>query len=91
MIVVDPQDVPWLTFDWSEFLPAGVTLGEVEHAVPAPLQRESQATDAGAKSSRLKVSGFVHGGLYVIEARSTLSNGETFERSMTVQAFNGAG
>lgn len=89
MIVVDPQDVPWLTFDWSAFLPSGVTLGEVEHTVPAPLSREGQATDAGAKTSRVKVSGFVHGGQYTIEARSTLSSGETFERSLTVRVFNG--
>lgn len=91
MIVVDPQDVPWLTFDWSEFLPSGVTLGDVTHTVPSPLQKVDEATDSVAKTSRVRVSGFVHGGLYVIEARSTLSNGETFERSMTVQAFNGAG
>ena len=89
VVIVDPNDVPWLTFDWSVFLPASVTIGTVTHTVPSPLTKVQESTDTGAGTSRVKVSGFVHGAIYMIEGRTPLSNGETFERQFPVRAFNG--
>lgn len=84
VVIVDPNDIPWMTFDWSDFLPATVTLGTVTHTVPAGLTKVDESTDGGAGTSRVKVSGFVHGHWYLISGQSTLSNSEQFKRSLLV-------
>ncbi len=89
IVVIDPGDQTLLSITWDD-LPAGVTLaGSVEHTVPSPLTRMAQATDTVAGTSQVKVSGAVHGGLYMIEGQATLSNGESINRQFPVRCFNG--
>ena len=88
IVVIDPGDQTLLTFVWDD-LPVGVTLtGSVEHTVPAPLTRMSQATDVLTGTSQVRVSGAIHGGLYMIEGQATLSNGESINRQFPVRGWN---
>jgi len=64
------------TFDWEDDVPSGVTLESVEHTVPSPLTRVDQTTDSVAKTSSVQIAGGAHGGVYLIRALATLSNGE---------------
>ncbi len=90
LALIDPDDVVSLTIgNWADVLPATVTLGTVTHTVPAPLTKVSESTDTGAATSTVRVSGALHGGLYLIEAQSTLSNGEVVNRQFPVRCFNG--
>lgn len=84
----DPSDSAIFTIDWSDVV-GSVSLGTVNHSVPAPLTKISESTDIPGKSSQVKVSGAVHGGLYMIEGESTLSNGETINRQFPLRCFNG--
>lgn len=66
-----------------------VTIGTVTHTVPSPLTKVSEATNAGLAQSQVKVSGAVHGGLYMIEGQTTLSNGDVINRQFPLRCFNG--
>lgn len=89
IVVLDPSDEAIVPIDWTDSLPSTVTLtGTVEHTVPTPLVRISQGTDALNNLSQLKVRGMVHGGLYMIEAQATLSNGEIINRQFPVRGWN---
>lgn len=86
--LLDPSDSALITIDWSDVLPVGVTLGTVTHTVPSPLSKVSEATDVPNKKSQVKVSGALHGGMYMIEGQTTLSNGEVINRQWPVRGFN---
>jgi hypothetical protein len=90
IILLDPSDQALITINWAEeALPQGVTLqGNVVHTVPSPLTKVSEATNNGAGTSQVKVSGAVHGGVYMIEAQATLSNGEVINRQFPARGFN---
>lgn len=88
IIRADPADDILIGFDWADVLVAGVTLSAVEHTVPAPLERVAQATNAVAATSTVRVRGFVHGKVYSIAGKATLSNGEVIERSITARGWN---
>lgn len=88
VVLLDPSDSAFVTIDWSDVLSGGLTLGAVTHTVPSPLTKISESTDALLGLSQVKVSGAVHGGLYMIEAQSTLSNGETVNRQFPVRGWN---
>lgn len=94
IVLLHSGDEAIIPIDWlapgEPALPDGVTLtGTVEHIVPAPLTRISQATDTANSMTQVKVSGMVHGGLYLITGRATLSNGEIINRPFPVRCFNG--
>lgn len=89
IVLLDPSDSALITVDWSDVLTGGLTLlGSVTHTVPSPLSKVSESTNAGAGLSQVKVSGAVHGALYMVEAQATLSNGETINRQFPVRGWN---
>jgi hypothetical protein len=88
VVIVDPADSAIVTFDWSDVLGLTISLAGVVHTVPAPLTKGAESTDVLNQTSAVKVSGAVHGGMYLVEAQATLSNGETINRQATVRGFN---
>lgn len=87
--LIDPGDEALITLDWNDFLSSGITLaGSVVHTTPAPLQKLSDVTDTMLSLSQIKVRGAVHGGIYMIEAQATLSNGEIINRQFPVRGWN---
>jgi hypothetical protein len=85
--VIDPGDNAAFEVDWTEALAEGVTLSSVTHTVPNPLTKVDEDNDG--TTSTVRVTGAVHGGLYMIEAEATLSTGETLNRQFPLRAFNG--
>lgn len=85
--LIDPGDNATFLMDWSDALAAGVTLESVTHQVPSPLTKVSESNTSIA--SLVRVSGAVHGGLYLIQGAATLSNGETLNRQLPLRCFNG--
>ena len=88
VILVDPSDVPLLSFDWTDALPSGVLVYAVTHSVSSPLSIVSQSTTPNQNLSTVKVSGFQHGATYLIQATASLDNGETINRAMTVRCVD---
>jgi hypothetical protein len=88
IVLLDPSDEAIITCDWSDAV-GTTTLGAVTHNVPAPLTKMSEATDSSGKTSQVKVKGGIHGGMYMIEGQTTLSNGEVLNRQYPVRWFNG--
>lgn len=84
----DPSDSALYTFQWDD-LPASVTLTAVTHSVPTGLTKVSESTNTVAGTSTVKISGGVHGVMYMIEAQATLSNGESLNRQFPLRVFNG--
>ena len=86
--LLDPGDSVLLTVDWADALVPGVTLSSVVHTPPAPLTKGIETTNTGTGQSQVRVSGAVHGALYMIEAAATLSNGEIVNRQFPVRGWN---
>lgn len=84
----DPADSAFYTFEWVD-LPPTVTLVSVSHTVPSPLTKVSETTNVAAGTSTVRISGGVHGAMYLIEAQATLSNGESLNRQFPLRVFNG--
>jgi hypothetical protein len=87
--LIDPDDAAVFQVDWSDALAPDVTLGSVNHMVQPPLIKISESTDMLNGKSTVKVAGAVHGGTYLVEAQTTLSNGETLNRQFPLRCFNG--
>jgi hypothetical protein len=85
--LIDPSDSASFTLDWSDAIGAS-TLGTVTHTVVAPLTKVAESTDASAKTSTVRISGAVHGGVYMIEGQTTLSSGEVLNRQFPLRCFN---
>ncbi len=86
--LIDPSDAASYIVTWDD-LPAAVTIGTVTHTVPSPLTKLSESTNSGSAQSTVRISGAVHGGSYLIEGQTTLSNGEVLNRQFTLLCFNG--
>jgi hypothetical protein len=82
-----PAAIEIFTFDWTDAVPAGVSISSVSHIVPTPCVLVDQQFAVGGDVSTVKVSGGLHGGLYVIQATATLSNGEVVPDSFTLRVF----
>lgn len=90
VVLLHASDEAIIPIDWTDALPTGVNLtGTVDHTVPSPLTRISQSTDVTNKLTQVKVSGMVHGGVYLITGRATLDNGEIINRPFPIVSFNG--
>lgn len=85
--LIDPADSAWYEFDWTSALPTSVTVTSVTHTLPSPLTKVSESTST--PTSAVRVSGAVHGKVYMVEAAATLSNGEVINRQFPLRAFNG--
>jgi len=77
------------TFDWANAIADTATLHSVAHSVPEPVVLISEAYDVGQQLSNVEIGGGAHGGLYVIQARATLSTGETVTDGFTLRVFEG--
>ena len=77
------------TFDFTDQVPAGVTVDSISHVIPTGMTAVTQATDPANKRSTLLLAGGTHGRTYMVVGRATLSNGEKAEMPLTVQVFNG--
>jgi hypothetical protein len=86
VILFNPSDNAFITFDWSDICVNGLTLTSVVHAVPAPLTKVSEST--ASPQSQVKVQNGVHGSLYQIAGAATLSNGENINRVFPVRYVN---
>lgn len=87
VLLGDPSDSALYTFNWADALPSAVTVTAVTHTVPSPLTKVSEAFTT--TTSTVKISGGVHGAMYLIEAQATLSNGESLNRQFPLRVFNG--
>ncbi len=86
MILFDPSDNALVTFDWTDVLPGSVTVASVVHTVPSPLVKGTESTSS--PTSSVKISGAVHGGMYMVEGQATLSNGEVINRQFPIRGWN---
>ncbi len=90
IVLLDPADQALVTINWSDVAIGGLEIvGFVTHTVPAPLVKIIEITDVATKTSQVRVTGAVHGGMYMVEATVELSNGEILNRQFPLRAFNG--
>lgn len=88
IILFDPGDNDFITFDWNDVLPDSVTLSAVTHTVPSPLSKSNETTNTAEGLSQIKVTGAVHGALYMVEAAATLSNGAVLNKQWPIRGWN---
>lgn len=88
IVLLDPSDNALITIDWTDVLSGSVTLSSVTHTVPSPLSKGTESTNTGTGQSQVRVSGAVHGAMYMIEAQATLSNGDVINRQFPVRGWN---
>lgn len=86
MILFDPSDSAVVTFDWSDVLPSTITVSAVTHTVESPMTKVSESNTT--TTSSVKVSGAVHGGIYMVSGEATLSNGEVLNRQFPIRGWN---
>ncbi len=90
ILLIDPSDQAIATIDWTDVLASGITLsGNVSHTLPSPLVKLSENTDTVSGLSQVRISGAVHGRVYMVEGQASLSNGEVINRQFPVRCFNG--
>lgn len=86
VVLFNPSDNAFITFDWSDVLPTTVTLASVTYSAPSPLTA-TPGSISGAQS-QVKITGALHGAIYQIAGQATLSNGEVISRVFPVRAVN---
>ena len=86
IILFDPSDAAIITFDWADVLTGSVTVSSVTHSVDSPLAKLNESNTT--TTSSVKVSGALHGGLYMVSGQATLSNGEVINRQFPVRGWN---
>ena len=74
-------------FEWQDQVPNGVTLLNVVHSAPPPLQIQQSEYDSVALISKVRISGGVHGALYVVTAIANLSTGEGVPGQFTLRVM----
>lgn len=77
------------TADFTDSLPATVTVVTCVWSISPSIALTSQADDFGNARSSIKVSGAVHGVVYNLQAKATLSNGEIVPKDVALLGFNG--
>lgn len=87
VILFNPSDNAFVTFDWGDTLPAGVTLnGAPTYTAPAPLT--ITAGPVSGNLSQAKLTGGLHGAIYQIAGVALLSNTESMTRVFPVRFIN---
>ncbi|HRC61642.1 MAG TPA: hypothetical protein PLX85_00275 [Dehalococcoidia bacterium] len=86
--LIDPTAGLIYTFDFSDEVPAGVSVTAIAIVAPAPLTTSGKTDDLPNKQTRVLISGAIHGQTYQVEATATLSNGETVPLSATLRGWN---
>lgn len=77
------------TADFSEELPASVTLASVVWSITPSITLAGQVDSLGTAQSTIRVSGASHGVTYNLQAKATLSNGEIVVKDIALIGFNG--
>jgi hypothetical protein len=90
----DPSARLKYTMNWADWLPAGDALASASYALqvrandPAPLVKNSQGYDAGAKITYVELSGGQVGKIYTVTATITTTAALTDRRSFRVKIEN---
>ena len=77
------------TVDFTDVLPAAVTVTACVWSSTPALTLDSQSDNFANNKSTIKASGAAHGVTYTLQAKGTGSNGETYVKDITVVGFNG--
>lgn len=88
VVLFNPSDDAYVTFDWSDVLGSTLTLGGVVHSLPTPLVNDGENIDQAHGFSQVKIKGAIHGAIYQIAGSATLSNGENINRVFPIRAIN---
>lgn len=77
------------TVDFTDVIPATVTLSSVAWTISPSITLANQANDYANGKCTIKVSGAVHGMPYMLQALGTLSNGEVIPKDIALMGWNG--
>lgn len=77
------------TVDFTDVLPAAVTVTACAWSCTPTLTLDSQSDNFPANKSTIKASGAAHGRTYLLQAKGTGSNGEVYAKDITLHGFNG--
>jgi hypothetical protein len=77
------------TFIFTDDLPDGVTVTNCTFTITPSITLSNQSDNFGSDASTIKVSGAEHGVNYNLQAKATLSNGETVPKDIVLVGFNG--
>ena len=77
------------TADFSDALSGTVTVSACTWSITPSITLGSPVDDFGNARSSVKVSGAVHGTVYNLQAKATLSNGEIVPKDIALIGFNG--
>lgn len=77
------------TADFTDSLSSGVALTACVWTITPSLTLSNQADDLINALSSIRVSGASHGVTYNLQAKGTLSNGETVTKDIALMGFNG--
>ena len=77
------------TADFTDMLPTGVDLGACVWSSTPSLTLNGQADDFANAQSTIKASGSAHGVTYLLQAKGTGSNGETYTKDIALRGWNG--
>jgi len=77
------------TFDFSEELTGDDNLQSVAFTCTPPLALSVQSDEFSQFLSTIKVSGAVHGTTYNLQAKASLTSGETLVKDVCLIGFNG--
>lgn len=87
VLLHNPADSGSYTADWSDALPTGVVISDVEHILPSGITLVSETNDN--TTTTVRVSGGTHGRQYSVLSKITLDNGEVLNRPLVLTVFNG--
>jgi hypothetical protein len=76
-------------FDWTDSVPDGVSITEVEFTVPSPLVEFGEEADLDNDRAVIGIRGVKHGGMYLVLGVATLSDARRLTQSLTLRGFNG--
>jgi hypothetical protein len=83
------EGVYFYTFDFTDSLPATVTVTACAFTITPSITLAGQIDDFVNNKSTIKVSGALHGVTYNLQAKATLSNTESCPKDVCLVGFNG--
>jgi hypothetical protein len=83
--IKDPDAELNYVFDWSSWLPSGVTISSQTTTVQTGLTLESESITDSSTSVTVKISGGTSGSDYSVANKVTLSDGQVDERTIYIR------
>jgi hypothetical protein len=83
--IKDPDAELNYVFDWSSWLPSGVTISSQTTTVQTGLTLESESITDSSTSVTVKISGGTNGSDYTVANKVTLSDGQIDERTIYIR------